>query len=230
VPPLTSNLPCLKATCQQCSFGNFCVNTEKSDLVAKYHRLKKKEMLHVTGDPFKNFYAIQSGALKTFTTDAMSNEIIHGLYLQKEVYGYDAIYTQRHVFSVEALSETVLCEIPYQSFLQLLQDKPHLLSRMLYLMSQQLTASSYLRLVTAQQKIAAFLLDLRNRLSPYSEDASFLLPMVYQDIGDYLGLATETVSRTLAIFKNKQLIAIDVKKIHLFEVKQLQSIVNGFSL
>ena len=224
------NLHLSKFTCQQCSFSAFCFGAEKSDIVTKHHHLKRKETLHLPGDVFKSFYAIQSGALKTFTTDAMSNEIIHGLYLQKEVYGYDAIYTERYVFSAEALSETVLCEIPYQSFLQLLQKKPNLLSRMLYLMSQQLTVSSYLQLVTAQQKMAAFLLDLRNRLSPHSEDPSFLLPMAYQDIGDYLGLATETVSRILSLFKKNDMIAIDNKKIHLFEIKQLQSVVSGFSL
>ena len=225
-----SNLHHSTLTCQQCSFGAFCFGAEKSDIVTKHHHLKRKETLHLPGDVFKSFYAIQSGALKTFTTDAMSNEVIHGLYLQKEVYGYDAIYTEHYVFSAEALSDTVLCEIPYQAFLQLLQKKPNLLSRMLYLMSQQLTVSSYLQLVTAQQKVAAFLLDLRNRLSPHSEDASFLLPMAYQDIGDYLGLATETVSRTLSLFKKKGLIAIDTKKLHLFELKQLQSVVDGFSL
>ena len=225
-----SNLHLSTLNCQQCSFGEFCFGSEKSDIVTKHHHLKRNEILHVPGDVFKSFYAIQSGALKTFTTDAMSNETIHGLYLQKEVYGYDAIYTEHYVFSAEALSATVLCEIPYQSFLQLLQKKPNLLSRMLYLMSQQLTMSSYLQLVTAQQKVAAFLLDLRNRLSPHSEDASFLLPMAYQDIGDYLGLATETVSRTLSLFKKKGLIAIETKKMHLFELEQLQSVVNGFSL
>ncbi|MBP9726084.1 MAG: helix-turn-helix domain-containing protein [Gammaproteobacteria bacterium] len=224
------NLHLSKFTCQQCSFGAFCFGAEKSDIVTKHHHLKRKETLHLPGDVFKSFYAIQSGALKTFTTDVMSNEIIHGLYLQKEVYGYDAIYTERYVFSAEALSETVLCEIPYQSFLQLLQKKPNLLSRMLYLMSQQLTVSSYLQLLTAQQKIAAFLLDLRNRLSPHSEDPSFLLPMAYQDIGDYLGLATETVSRILSLFKKNGMIAIDNKKIHLFKIKQLQSVVSGFPL
>lgn len=217
-------------TCQQCSFGAFCFGEEKSDIVTKHHHLKRKEILHIPGDVFKSFYAIQSGALKTFTIDAMSNETIHGLYLQKEVYGYDAIYTERYVFSAEALSDTVLCEIPYQAFLQLLQKKPNLLSRMLYLMSQQLTMSSYLQLVTAQQKVAAFLLDLRNRLSPHSEDASFILPMAYQDIGDYLGLATETVARTLSLFKKKGLIAIETKKMHLFELKKLESVVSGFSL
>lgn len=215
-------------TCQQCSFGAFCFGAEKSDIVTKHHHLKRKEILHMPGDVFKSFYAVQSGALKTFTTDAMSNETIHGLYLQKEVYGYDAIYTGHHVFSAEALSETVLCEIPYQSFLDLLQKKPHLLSRMLYLMSQQLTVSSYLQLITAQQKVAAFLLDLRNRLSPHSEDASFVLPMAYQDIGDYLGLATETVSRMLSLFKKKRMIEIYNKKVHLFEIKQLHSVVDGF--
>lgn len=225
-----SNLHFSTLACHQCSFEAFCFGAEKSDIVTKHHHLKRKEVLHLPGDIFKSFYAIQSGALKTFATDAMSHETIHGLYLQKEVYGYDAIYTERYVFSAEALSDTELCEIPYQAFLQLLQKKPNLLSRMLYLMSQQLTMSSYLQLVTAQQKIAAFLLDLRNRLSPHSEDASFLLPMAYQDIGDYLGLATETVSRMLSLFKKKGLIAIDTKKIHLFELKQLQSVVNGFSL
>jgi len=66
--------------CQQCSFGTFCFGAEKSDIVTKHHHLKRKEILHMPGDVFKSFYAVQSGALKIFTTDAMSNETIHGLY------------------------------------------------------------------------------------------------------------------------------------------------------
>lgn len=215
----------LSLTCRQCAFGAFCFDAEKFDIVTQQHHLKRNEILHSLGDSFKSFYAIRSGALKAFTTDTMSHETIHGFYLQKEVYGYDAIYTERYVFSTQALSETVLCEIPYRSFLELLQQKPDLLSRMLYLMSQQLTMSSYLQFVTAQQKVAAFLLDLHNRLAVSSEDVSFLLPMAYKDMGDYLGLATETVSRTLSLFKKKELIGIDTKKIHLFDIKQLQFIV-----
>lgn len=211
--------------CLRCSFEVFCANNE--DIVRKKYLLKKKQALHVAGDKFMCLYAIKQGALKTYEIDPMGNEIIHGLYLKNELYGYEAIHSGTYIFSVEALSDTEICEISYPAFLALLHEKPNLLSRILYLMSQQLTFGTYLKSITAQQRIAAFLLDLWSRLSVETSTSDFLLPMTYQDIGCYLGLATETVSRILSQFKKNKIIAIDKKMMTMFKPDRLKVIAAG---
>lgn len=212
-------------SCQRCSFGIFCANNE--DIVRKKYQLKKKQVLHVAGDKFMCLYAIKRGALKTYEMDPMGNEIIHGLYLKNELYGYEAIHRGVYVFSAEALSDTEICEVSYPAFLALLHEKPHLLSRILYLMSQQLTFGAYLKSITAQQRIAAFLLDVWSRLSVETSTLGFLLPMTYQDMGCYLGLATETVSRILSQFKKNKIIAIDKKMMIMSKPDRLKVIAAG---
>ncbi len=218
-----------KTQCQHCSFGTFCLNNETTEFAQKNKLLKKGEILHSANDKFRNLYAIKSGALKTYETDLMGNELIHGLYLKNEIYGYDAIYSGRYFFSAKALSDTLICEISYSEFLESLRCKPNFLPRILNLMSQQLTLGAYLKLVTAQQRVAAFLLDIYTRLFIEKSNSSFLLPMTYQDMGNYLGLATETISRTLSQFKKEKLIGIENKMIYFFELDEIKDIAEGFS-
>lgn len=213
----------MKSQCIQCSFGTFCLTDEQIKMVTKERYLKRHEVLFNAQDCFKNLYAIQRGALKTYEIDNSGNEIIHGLYLKNEIYGYEGIYKDHYVFTAVALTETVVCEIPYHAFLDLLRTKPDLLHRILYLMSQQLTADIYLKSITAQQKIASFLLDLSIRLSLNPLEPGFLLPMTYQDIGCYLGMATETVSRILSLFKRNKMISIDNKYIRLLQMEKLKA-------
>lgn len=212
----------MKSQCVQCSLGTFCLNEGLVPIVTKERHLKRGEVLHRVNDDFKHLYAIQRGALKTYEIDSMGNEIIHGLYLKNEIYGYEGIYKNHYVFGASALAETVICEISYQGFLDFLRLKPDFLHRALYLMSQQLTASVYLKSITAQQRIAAFLVDLSARLSINLLEPGFLLPMTYQDIGNYLGMATETVSRILSLFKRNQIISIHNKYIRLLSIEKLK--------
>lgn len=218
----------LTSSCIQCSFGAFCLNKAQINIIKKERRLKKNELLHTDNQPFDHLYAIQCGALKTYSIDPMGNELIHGIYLKNEIYGYDAIYKKHHLFSAEALSETVVCEISYSSFLELLQKKPELLHLILYRMSQQLTFGAYLKFITAPQRLAAFILDISTRLLTEQSQSRFLLPMTYQDIGNYLGLATETISRILSQFKKNRIITIERKYIHILQTQLLTHIADGF--
>lgn len=211
-------------TCTQCSLVMFCSYNKKPGIKHKQLYLKRKEILHHAGDPFTTIYAIQHGALKTHETDPDGNELIRGLYLKNEVYGYEAIYQGHHLYSSTALSDTVLCEILYQPFLELTQSEPNLLSRILYLLSQQLTAGSYVKFISAQQRLAAFLIDLSTRLSSNKSHPDFLLPMNYQGIGNYLGLASETISRILSQFKNTDIISIENKHIYFLQPEELKRI------
>ena len=210
--------------CTQCSLVSFCFHNKKICIEPKRRLLKRKEILHFAEEKFINLYAVQSGALKAYETTSMGGELIRGFYFKDEVYGYEGIYKGRYAYSTVALTDTVICEISYQDFLQLIQSQPELLNRILHLMSQQLTADSYLKFLTAQQRVASFILDLSARLCHVDFSSSFLFPMSYQDIGNYLGLATETVSRVLSSLRKNQLISIENKLVTIIQLSKLQRI------
>ncbi|EHL30875.1 hypothetical protein LDG_7021 [Legionella drancourtii LLAP12] len=219
-------------TCEHCTFSPFCITEEKSlnwmnqnnPVVKQHFHLKKNEVLYLPQHTFRNLYAIQWGNLKTYQVDANGNELIRGFYFTGEVLGFEAIYSRQYLFSAVALSETVVCEIPYDNFLELLQLNPSLQKHILHLMSQQLNVGSYLFSITAEQRLAAFLIDLANRLHPLEMQLNFLLPMSRQDIGNYLRLTAETISRLLSQFKKNKIITIDHKKIQLLQPEQLKLI------
>lgn len=192
--------------------------------VKQHYHLKKNEVLYLPQNTFRNIYAIQRGNLKTYQVDADGNELIRGFYFSGEVLGFEAIYTRHYLFSAVALSDSVICEIPYDNFLELLHLSPPLQKHILYLMSQQLNVGSYLFSITAEQRLAAFLIDLSYRLNPSEMQTRFLLPMSRQDIGNYLRLTAETISRLLSQFKENKIIAIDHKKIEFLQLEQLKLI------
>ena len=211
-----------KPTCAQCSLTHFCFYNDKAGIKPQKRHLKRNETLHRAHDAFTHLYAIEQGALKTHETDPAGHEVIRSLYLKNEVYGYDAIYTRHYVYSSTALTDTIVCEIPYPNFMELIRSQPELLSRILYLMSQQMASGSYLKWTTAQQKLSAFLLDLSTRLSTDTTHPEFLLPLSYQDIGHYLGLATETISRILSGLKKNHIISISKKQVHILQPDALK--------
>lgn len=218
--------------CEHCKFSSFCSADEKplgwmnptSNAVKQHHYLKKNEVLYLPQNTFRSVYAIQSGQVKTYRLDTEGNELIRGFYFMGEILGLEGIHSQHYHCSAVALSDTVVCEIPYDNFLALLQLNPALQKRILYLMSQQLNAGSYLFSITAEQRLAAFLIDLAHRLHPVQLQLEFILPISRQDIGNYLKLSTETISRLLSQFKEKKIIAIDRRKIQFLQLEQLQRI------
>lgn len=222
--------------CENCTFAPFCITDGKKSRqlnqinlsVKQHYHLKKNEALFLTQNTFRNLYAIQRGVLKAYQVDADGNELIQGFYFTGEIIGFDAIYTRHYLFSAVALSETVVCEIPYDNFLELLHSRPALQKHVLYLISQQLNIGSYLILSTAEQRLAAFLIDLSTRLYPLHQQLKFLLPMSRQDIGNYLRLTAETISRLLSQLKENKIITIDHKKIHFLQLEKLKLIADGF--
>lgn len=208
--------------CTKCALVPFCSKNNQTTIWVSKRQLKRHEVLHQPNNQFFHLYAIQDGALKTHETSQDGKEIIHGLYLKNEVYGYDAIHRGRHSYYVTALSETVVCEIFYPNFLKLLQAEPNLLVIMLDLMSNQLATGVYRQFSLANQRLCAFLLDLSSRLG--LKQQTLLLPMSYQDIGHYLGLTTETVSRLFSRLKHEKIVAIHNKQIHFLLPEKLKEL------
>lgn len=219
-------------SCLNCGFIPFCSIEEtypewspKNNVVVKQQiSLKKKHVLHFRQTAFKSLYVIQSGGLKTFEVDNEGNELIRGFYFAGEILGLEAIASGTYLFTAMALTNTVLCEVPYNHFIELLNCNTRLQKQILCLTSKQLTANFYLNYLTAEQRFACFLIDLFNRLHVNTQCMEFLLPMSRQDIGNYLRLSGESVSRLFTRFKEKKIIAIDHKKIQIIDLDQLKQI------
>lgn len=209
--------------CSTCSMALFCHYLENDAVSLKQRSLKKNEVLHRAQDKFTNLYAIKQGSLKSYTSDAQGCVRIQHVYLKDEIYGFEGIYNAYYPYETTAMSPTLVCEMSYPFFMNLLQKNPELLEASLRLMSQQLLANPYLQLPTAQQKVAAFLLDLAKKLHNI-EGELMRLPMVYEDIGNYLDLAPETISRVLTQFKKSKIISISKKMIQFLNIDKLKEL------
>ncbi|WP_133137498.1 Crp/Fnr family transcriptional regulator [Legionella rowbothamii] len=219
-------------SCSYCGFSPFCTLEEPKSrwvnqvnaAVSQQHVLKKKQFLYFPQTTFHSLYAIKSGCLKTYEVDRDGNELLRGFYFAGEILGFEAIARGNYLYSAAALSDALVCEIPYTHFLELLRSHSSLQKQILYLISQQLATGYYLNFVTAEQRLAAFLIDLSKRLVVCEQGIEFFLPMSRQDIGNYLGLTAETISRIFTQFKNNKIISIEHKKIQLLQPEQLKSV------
>lgn len=192
-------------------------------------RLKRKEVLHLPQNKFQNFYAIQQGALKTYQVEANGKELIRGFYFSNEILGYEAIATGHYLFSAAALTDTVICEVPYDNFLKLVHSEPSLQKHSLHLISKQLNAGSYLASTTADQRLAAFLLDLSTRLPHSKTELDFILPISREDIGNYLRLTAETISRILSRLQKTKVLVITQKRVQILNPAKLQRMADGLT-
>lgn len=216
-------------TCKNCMLYCFCSAPMDYQalsaqlLVRKKHKLKHKELLYSYRDQFANVYAVKAGGLKTYHVDADGQERIHQFYLAGEILGFEAIYTDYYPFSAIAIaSDTVVCEIPYESLLGYVYSYPELHRKILYFMSQRYTFGLYITAPSAEQRLAAFLLELSGRLHAQEQRQEFSLSMSRQDIGNYLGLAAETVSRLFTRLQQSNIISANNRKIKILEMRKLQ--------
>jgi len=223
--------------CIGCHFVPFCAAEDGKPAAAQHInfsvkrllKLQRKQALYLPKNKLLSFYAIQEGALKTYQMEASGKELIRGFYFPGEILGYEAIATGHYLVSAVALTDTVICEIPYDNFLKRVHAKPELQKHSLYLISKQLNAGAYLALTSAEQRLAAFLIDLSKRLRPVEAPAVFNLPLSRQDIGNHLRLTAETISRLLSRLQRNKVLTITQKKLTILEAEKLQQLAEGLN-
>jgi len=178
------------------------------------------------GDEFQALFAVRRGCLKTYAVDTEGREHVLNFYFPGEIVGLDAIYPAQHVSNAVALTDTLICCLPYRTVLQLSGQLPALQTQLTLLLSRDLfSMMSIAGDFTAEERLAAFLLMVSARMREGGAAPSQLrLAMSRQDIANYLRLATETVSRILARFQKARLLKADRKEITLVNVAGLQEI------
>ncbi|WP_411190957.1 helix-turn-helix domain-containing protein [Paraburkholderia sp. B3] len=225
------------ARCSSCAMRHLCMpqglavdDMPKIEaLICSARSVRRGEALYRAGDPFDNLYAVRSGSLKTVMAHRDGREQVTGLRLAGDPLGLDGISTDSHTCSAVALEDSSVCIIPYSALKHLCRETGAMQDRLHRLMSEQLYRESSQMMVlgslSADERVAAFLLDVsdRNGQRGYSH-AEFNLRMTRDDMGSYLGMTLETVSRTLSRFQKRGLIDAQGKLIRIIDFEGLRHV------
>jgi len=224
-------------SCGDCRLGELCLPialdsaeiTRLDEIVKRGRPLKKGDYLYRQGEDFKSIYAIRAGSFKCFKTAWDGAEQVTGMYLPGEIVGMDGISSNHHDSSAIALETGSVCEIPFSQLETLSSKIPSLQGRFFRLMSQEIAKDQQMLTLlssnSAEERVAALLLSIssrnhRRKLSP----AQFRLPMTRAEIGSYLGITLETVSRIFSRMQKQEIIDVDNKEIHVLKMDELKKI------
>ena len=234
-------LSALKVECRDCTLFQLClpIGVDQADLVLldriikRRRPVKRGEHLYHAGDAFESIYAVKSGSFKTSTITEEGREQVTGLHLPGELFGMDAISSGTHCCSAMALERSSVCEIPFSQLEELGTQIPSLMRQTVRIMSKELLRDKRIMQITknsAPGRLAAFLLGLSERFRERGfATQDYHLSMSRIDIGNYLGLADETVSRLFTRFQEDGLLAVERKHIRLIDVPRLQAVARGLS-
>jgi CRP/FNR family transcriptional regulator len=180
------------------------------------------------GDLFGSLYVIRSGSVKTYLTSEDGEEQILGFHQPGDVIGFDAIAEGRHPCSAAALETSSVCILSFSDLTRLCHESPPAFHRFVETMSREtlrLVDSLLLGRRTAEQRVAAFLLTHAERQGErgYSPRA-ITLAMSRTDIGKYLGLTVETVSRILTRLQEVGLLTKERNQIRVHDLEALRRI------
>ncbi len=220
--------------CQNCSISELCLPFSLNDkeldtldeIIDRKRPIHKGDKIFSDGQALHSLFAIRSGTFKTFTVNEQGEEQITGFHLAGDLLGFDAIAESEHPSFAQALETSMVCEIPYSNLDSLSNSMPKLKKQVLRLMSHEIkTDQEMLTLLNrknAEQRVATFLLSLSERyhargLSPNE----FRLTMTRSDIGNYIGLTVETISRLLNRFHKSGLIKVEGKLITIIDIGSL---------
>lgn len=227
----------LNRGCNECILSKLClpiaVNQEEidrlEDIIKQGRILNRGEYIFKQGTPFASCFAVRSGAIKTYSLSEEGEEQVNGFYLPGEIIGLDSINTNSYSCSAKALERTSVCEIPLDKLESLATQIPTLQHHFFQLMSREIQESRQLSMLlsknTAEERIASLLLNLSSRFkSRKLSSTEFRLPMPRNDIGNYLGLAVETVSRVFTRFQNKGYITVQGREVTINDLEALQQV------
>jgi len=231
------SLESIRIACRNCSLLNLCLpmgltpdDVERLDGLIKHnHPLHRGDYLFRRGDPFRSLYIVKTGAVKTFAPSPEGGEQVLGFHLPGEIIGLDAIALACHLSSAKVLETSAICEISFAKFETLAALTPSLQQQMYRLLSLEIGQNTEMLLLlgrkNAEARLASFLLNLSQRLRRRGLSPSdFYLSMSRHEIGSYLGLAVETVSRVLTRFQDDKMIRVDRKHIELLNFSALMTL------
>jgi len=201
-------------------------------IVQKRRRVKRGEQLFRNGDSFHSLYAIRTGFFKTSVSSTDGREQVTGFQMAGEIMGLDGIVSDRHTCDAMSLEDAEVCIMPFDRIEELSREITALQKHVHKIMSREIVREHGVMMLLgsmrAEERLAAFLLNLTQRLHARGfSHSELVLRMTREEIGSYLGLKLETVSRTFSKFMEDGIVDVKQKNLHILKPDALKLIVNA---
>jgi CRP/FNR family transcriptional regulator len=229
----------IRVACSNCNLRELCMPVGLSpqelaridDVVATRRRVKRGASLFRNGEIFESLFAIRTGFFKTCITSGDGRDQVTGFQMAGEIIGLDGIVSDRHTCDAIALEDAEVCVMPFNRIGELAREINALQHHVHRIMSREIVREHGVMLLLgsmrAEERVAAFLLNLAQRLHARGFSGSELvLRMTREEIGSYLGMKLETVSRTFSKFADEGAIEVRQRHVRILDTSALQCIVN----
>jgi len=237
--PRLIDINSLRVACSSCSLRELCLpagldpgEMERVDrLVTSRRKLRRGADLYRAGEPLAALFAIRSGFMKSCVLHDDGREQVAGFHMAGDLLGLDAIGGGSHTCDTVALEDSEVCEIPFSYLEQLSRELPSLQQQLHRIMSREIVRDYGVMLLlgsmSAEERLAAFLLNLSQRFATRGYSPSeFRLRMTREEIGSYLGLKLETVSRAFSGFQDRGLIDVRQKHVRILDLPGLKALLD----
>ena len=229
----------IKVACSNCNLRELCMpmglSTEEidrlDDVVANRRKIKRGTALFRNGEKFTSLYAIRTGFFKTCVASEDGRDQVTGFQMAGEIIGLDGIVNDHHSCDAVALEDAEVCVMPFDRIEELSREINGLQRHVHKIMSREIVREHGVMLLLgsmrAEERLAAFLLNLVQRLHARGFSSSeLILRMTREEIGSYLGLKLETVSRTFSKFMEDGIIEVKQRHVRILDTEALARLVN----
>jgi CRP/FNR family transcriptional regulator len=229
----------IKVACSNCNLRELCMPLGLSenelnridDVVAVRRKIKRGTTLFRNGDKFVNLFAIRTGFFKTCVASEDGRDQVTGFQMAGEVIGLDGIVNDFHTCDAIALEDAEVCVMPFDRIEELSREVNALQRHVHKIMSREIVRENGVMLLLgsmrAEERLAAFLLNLVQRLHARGfSQSELVLRMTREEIGSYLGLKLETVSRTFSKFVEDGIVEVKQRHVRILNTDALKDIVN----
>jgi len=229
----------IKVACSSCNLRELCLpmglsheEMNKLDhVISTRKRVKRGAALFNTGDRFTSIYAVRSGFFKTCVTTADGRDQVTGFQMTGKITGLDRIVSDPPPCEPIALEDAEVCVMPFDQLEMLSREFNTLQHHVHKIMSREIVRDHGVMLLLgsmrAEERLAAFLLNLVQRLHARGfSQSELILRMTREEIGSYLGMKLETVSRTFSKFVDDGVIEVKQRYVKIMHTEALKRIVN----
>jgi CRP/FNR family transcriptional regulator len=234
------NSTSIKVACSNCNLRELCMplglnesEMERVDeVVATRRKVTRGDNLFRNGDKFNALYAIRTGFFKTRISAEDGRDQVTGFQMAGEIIGLDGIVSERHTCDAVALEDAEVCVMPFDRIEELSREITSLQRHVHKIMSREIVRENGVMLLLgsmrAEERLAAFLLNLVQRLHARGfSQSELVLRMTREEIGSYLGLKLETVSRTFSKFAEDGIVEVKQRHVRILNAEGLKLIVNS---
>lgn len=229
----------IKVACSNCNLRELCMpiglsaeELERIDeMVAARRKIKRGATLFCNGEKFTSLYAIRTGFFKTCVVAEDGRDQVTGFQMAGEIIGLDGIVNEHHTCDAIALEDAEVCVMPFERIEELSREVNSLQRHVHKIMSREIVREHGVMLLLgsmrAEERLATFLLNLVQRLHARGfSQSELVLRMTREEIGSFLGLKLETVSRTFSKFVEDGIVEVKQRHVRILNTDGLRDIVN----